>query len=821
MTESGPQTSTGRRRDVAAAGAVLTLLALAVCGSALLGRTALLPESWLDVDPLYRTVADSPPQTGASALLGLVDLTPIAVDLPRDLMFAQQLHHGRLATWNPLSACGAPLWAEQGGPFFPLKLPFYVSPSPRTYAWFLTLRLIAAGIGAYCLGRVRGLPHGPALAAGAMFELSGSMLDTLSFGAASPLCVLPWTLLGATMIARRRDGRAVAGTAVALGVAGLGGHPTLILLVYAAYAVALAAHVAAHLRTPRRAVVIAGSGAVAAVLGAGLAAPALLPLAELGWLSASYKRKPIGAQAWYYAYAISRGVLPVALFAPGALASVHGTLPSHVGAAVLGIGVLGLAIAGLRRLDGALLAVGLFGAALATVPPGFGWIAQLPGLRLLLPYYAWPLVSLSLTQAAGAAVAGFGEKRGRRAVAMGMLLVLAATPTLKLVRDWPTMWSTLPFGFALQQALADGAGRARLVVPYLVAAAALGAAVALRRTAFARWSAAVLVILAVAEQVVLWSTWSQFPRSDVLGADAPPSVRFLQQHLAGGAARFTAQPVTIGHGLTPILYGLADARGVSALPVARYVSYINAADQHGINFTMQALPAARSALLDLAAVRYVVKPRSDAVPPAVLDGDPEMPLVYSGPRTVIYENRAALPRVRIVHRVLPVADADEARQAAIWMAAQSTHAAALGLADAAIVEPAAGHELAPPLAAAQRDETVRITEQSDPDAMILEADLSAAGLVVVADTYYPGWSATIDGTATPIYPANLLFRAVSVPAGRHTIVFRYAPRSLRYGWWIAAAAAATCLALWRARFSAARADDSPAGRAQGTQRPAR
>ena len=41
--------------------------------------------------------------------------------------------------------------------------------------------------------------------------------------------------------------------------------------------------------------------------------------------------------------------------------------------------------------------------------------------------------------------------------------------------------------------------------------------------------------------------------------------------------------------------------------------------------------------------------------------------------------------------------------------------------------------------------------------------------------YYPGWIAEIDGKASHILRADVLFRAVEVPAGRHHVVFRYAP----------------------------------------------
>jgi uncharacterized membrane protein YfhO len=50
----------------------------------------------------------------------------------------------------------------------------------------------------------------------------------------------------------------------------------------------------------------------------------------------------------------------------------------------------------------------------------------------------------------------------------------------------------------------------------------------------------------------------------------------------------------------------------------------------------------------------------------------------------------------------------------------------------------------------------------------------------LSDTYYPGWRAYVDGGRARIYRANLAFRAIQVPKGTHTVVFRYVPLSF-YG----------------------------------------
>ena len=57
-------------------------------------------------------------------------------------------------------------------------------------------------------------------------------------------------------------------------------------------------------------------------------------------------------------------------------------------------------------------------------------------------------------------------------------------------------------------------------------------------------------------------------------------------------------------------------------------------------------------------------------------------------------------------------------------------------------------------------------------------------LLVLTDTYYPGWKAYIDDTETPIYRANYTLRAVEVPGGTHTVRFAYKPVSVTVGAWI-------------------------------------
>ena len=65
-----------------------------------------------------------------------------------------------------------------------------------------------------------------------------------------------------------------------------------------------------------------------------------------------------------------------------------------------------------------------------------------------------------------------------------------------------------------------------------------------------------------------------------------------------------------------------------------------------------------------------------------------------------------------------------------------------------------------------------------PDRVEVEAESEAGGMLVLHDIWYPGWIAEIDGVRAPILRADVLFRGVEIPSGRHRVVFRFAPFGL-------------------------------------------
>jgi uncharacterized membrane protein YfhO len=63
-------------------------------------------------------------------------------------------------------------------------------------------------------------------------------------------------------------------------------------------------------------------------------------------------------------------------------------------------------------------------------------------------------------------------------------------------------------------------------------------------------------------------------------------------------------------------------------------------------------------------------------------------------------------------------------------------------------------------------------------AIEIDVDSDLGGVLALHETWYPGWTAEIDGKRIPMLRADVLFRGVEVPAGRHRVTFRFAPFAL-------------------------------------------
>jgi hypothetical protein len=156
-------------------------------------------------------------------------------------------------------------------------------------------------------------------------------------------------------------------------------------------------------------------------------------------------------------------------------------------------------------------------------------------------------------------------------------------------------------------------------------------------------------------------------------------------------------------------------------------------------------------------------------------------LVHSGD-VKVYENLALLPRAFVAANVVAINDDGQARVA---LADPNFDPSSTVILPDAPTAQAAGNGIA-----ATRPAT--ITTYS-PERVLLTAD--GPGTLLLTDAYYPGWTATIDGAAAPIQRADIMFRALSLPAGQHRVEFRYSPLSVWVGFAISALTLSALLAI--------------------------
>ncbi len=134
-------------------------------------------------------------------------------------------------------------------------------------------------------------------------------------------------------------------------------------------------------------------------------------------------------------------------------------------------------------------------------------------------------------------------------------------------------------------------------------------------------------------------------------------------------------------------------------------------------------------------------------------------LVFSDGIIKVYENLSALPRAFFVNNTLIANSKQEAINALFDVSYQ--------LNSRAVVEQVDDKKL---FKGNWSIGAVEITNYQD-NKVVLETKNSEEGFLVLTDSYYPSWHATIDGKKTTIYITNYTFRGIIVPKGNHKIEF--------------------------------------------------
>jgi hypothetical protein len=146
--------------------------------------------------------------------------------------------------------------------------------------------------------------------------------------------------------------------------------------------------------------------------------------------------------------------------------------------------------------------------------------------------------------------------------------------------------------------------------------------------------------------------------------------------------------------------------------------------------------------------------------------------VHSGD-VKVYENLAVLPRTFIVHQTQ---FASTATQAITLLQNSQFNPSQNLIRVSQHDQPLGSRTLGQP----SLQDTATIVSYA-PERVEIITNLNSPGWLVLSDTYYPGWQATVDGRLIEIVQANISFRAVEVPQGVHTVIFEFKPRSFQWG----------------------------------------
>ena len=171
-------------------------------------------------------------------------------------------------------------------------------------------------------------------------------------------------------------------------------------------------------------------------------------------------------------------------------------------------------------------------------------------------------------------------------------------------------------------------------------------------------------------------------------------------------------------------------------------------------------PSYRSRLADLLGLRFI----ASGVPVEEIDhrlAPGDLSLIARTPDGFIYENPRALPRIRFASKAVE-ADFERLLRDGKWPDFDPATTVLLAEAPA---EPTDG----PAASASIRLASYRNTE------VVIDVDATTPGYVVLNDPYHAWWDAEVDGQEAPLLQADVIFRAVKVPAGAHRLRFVFRP----------------------------------------------
>lgn len=224
---------------------------------------------------------------------------------------------------------------------------------------------------------------------------------------------------------------------------------------------------------------------------------------------------------------------------------------------------------------------------------------------------------------------------------------------------------------------------------------------------------------------------------------------------------------------TSMLFGLQDARGYDSVIPKQYAEYWKLMeDPSGLLYNRihkLVQPASLSSpFLDLLNVKYVLTLENIDLP--------NYTEVYRG-EVNIYRNDDYLPRAFVVPRARMVPNDAEALAEMRDPGFDPRSVVLLEKTSKTEPDVPATNESA---AADAFEHSVHITSYQ-PNEVHVSVRSSAAGYLVLVDSYFPGWEVKVNGQPAQLYKADQNFRAVGIGPGESDIIFRYNPFSFKLG----------------------------------------
>jgi Bacterial membrane protein YfhO len=278
-----------------------------------------------------------------------------------------------------------------------------------------------------------------------------------------------------------------------------------------------------------------------------------------------------------------------------------------------------------------------------------------------------------------------------------------------------------------------------------------------------------ILCVVVAFDVLRFATkWMPFDPKEFM-YPKEKSLEFLESHI--GNDRVFGN---IG-GEVASVFHLPVVEGYDAMYQGRYAEFINAVskgkitsgDRSVVQFDKNGLFKTRA--LQLLGMRYIYHRVSDgrvswAFPYWEYTRNDSMQQVYNDDVYWIYEYKDAFPRAFLASGYIVVTGKQEIVNRLI--------APEFNLRDTLVLEERPNIDPQPGPGEA-------VILSYNPNVVTIKTDSQAPKLLFLSDVFDSGWKAYVDGTRSPIYRADYDFRAVAVPAGIHTVQFRYFPGFLR------------------------------------------